>query len=46
MVVGNEGNLQVIELELIEPALFMADAPEAGPRFADAALSAADAAQK
>jgi glutathione synthase/RimK-type ligase-like ATP-grasp enzyme len=41
IVVGNEGALQVIELELIEPALFMADAPDAGPRFADAVLSAA-----
>jgi glutathione synthase/RimK-type ligase-like ATP-grasp enzyme len=43
IVVGNDGRLQVIELELIEPALFMADAPDAGPRFADAVLSAAKA---
>jgi len=43
IVVGNEGGLQVIELELIEPALFMADAPDAGPRFAQAVLSAAKA---
>ena len=41
LVVGNDGALQVIELELIEPALFMAEAPEARPRFAAAALSAA-----
>lgn len=43
LVVGNDGKLQVIELELIEPALFLAEAPEAGPRFAAAALSAAEA---
>jgi glutathione synthase/RimK-type ligase-like ATP-grasp enzyme len=43
IVVGNDGGLQVIELELIEPALFMADIPEAGPRFAEAVLSAARA---
>jgi glutathione synthase/RimK-type ligase-like ATP-grasp enzyme len=43
IVVGNDGQLQVIELELIEPALFMTGIPEAGPRFADAVLSAANA---
>jgi len=43
IVVGNDGQLQVIELELIEPALFMGDVPEAGPRLADAVLSAARA---
>ena len=43
LVIGNDGTLQVIELELIEPALFMAEAPEARPRFAAAALSAARA---
>jgi len=43
IVVGNDGQLQVIELELIEPALFMGDVPDAGPRFADAVLSAAKA---
>jgi glutathione synthase/RimK-type ligase-like ATP-grasp enzyme len=43
IVVGNDGRLQVIELELIEPALFLADAPDAGPRFAAAVLSAAKA---
>ena len=46
IVVGNDGGLQVIELELIEPALFMADAPDAGPRFAEAVLSAAKAGRK
>jgi glutathione synthase/RimK-type ligase-like ATP-grasp enzyme len=43
IVVGNDGHLQVIELELIEPALFMGGVSEAGPRFADAVLSAATA---
>ena len=42
IVVGNDGQLQVIELELIDPALFMTGIPEAGPRFADAVLSAAN----
>jgi glutathione synthase/RimK-type ligase-like ATP-grasp enzyme len=46
IVVGNDGRLQVIELELIEPALFMTDAPDSGPRFARAVLSAAEAARK
>lgn len=41
LVVGNDGALQVIELELIEPALFLAQAPDAGARFAAAVLSAA-----
>jgi glutathione synthase/RimK-type ligase-like ATP-grasp enzyme len=41
LVVGNCGNLQVIELELIEPALWLDKAPEAAPRFAEAVLSAA-----
>ena len=36
LVVGNDGALQVIELELIEPALFMAEAPDSGPAFAAA----------
>jgi glutathione synthase/RimK-type ligase-like ATP-grasp enzyme len=46
IVVGNDGALQVIEFELIEPALFLADAPDAGPRFAQAVLSAAKAARE
>lgn len=41
LVAGNGGTLQVIELELIEPALWLDQAPEAAPRFAEAALSAA-----
>jgi len=40
LVVGNDGALQVIELELIEPALFMAEAPDSGPAFAKAMRSA------
>jgi glutathione synthase/RimK-type ligase-like ATP-grasp enzyme len=42
LVVGNDGSLQVIELELIEPALFMAEAPDSGPAFARAMRSAAE----
>lgn len=41
LLVGNDGGLQVIELELIEPALFLHCAPEAKPRFAAAVISAA-----
>ena len=41
MLVGNDGALQIIELELIEPALFLHCAPEAKSRFAGAVLSAA-----
>ena len=42
MMVGNDGELQIVELELIEPALFLHCAPEAKPRFARAILSAAE----
>lgn len=41
LVMGNCGTLQVIELELIEPALWLDEAPEAASRFANAVLSAA-----
>ena len=41
IVVGNDGVLQIIELELIEPALFLDHAPDAGDTFANAVLSAA-----
>lgn len=41
MLVGNDGGLQIIELELIEPALFLHCAPEAKARFAEAVLSTA-----
>lgn len=40
LVVGPDGALQVIELELVEPALFLHCAPEASPRFAAAILDA------
>lgn len=40
LVVGNCGSLQVMELELIEPAFFMAQAPESAALFAEAVLSA------
>lgn len=42
LVVGNDGELQVIELELIEPALFLDQAPEAAEAFARAVRSAAE----
>ncbi len=41
LLVGTDGALQVIELELIEPALFLHCAPEAKARFADAVLARA-----
>ena len=41
LVVGNGGQLQVIELELIEPAFFLTQAPERGEAMASAILSAA-----
>ena len=40
IVVGNDGTLQIIELELIEPALFLEHAPKAGHAFAEAVMSA------
>ena len=46
LVVGNDGALQVIELELIEPALFMAEAPDSGPALAAAMMSAANRASE
>jgi glutathione synthase/RimK-type ligase-like ATP-grasp enzyme len=42
LVEGTSGELQVMELELIEPALFLHCAEEAKPRFAGAILSAAE----
>ena len=42
LLAGNDGGLQVIELELIEPALFLHCVPEAKARFAQAVLSAAE----
>lgn len=42
LVVGASGELQVMELELIEPALFLDHAPDAGEKFARAIRSAAE----
>ena len=41
LVAGNDRSLQVIELELIEPALWLNEAPEAVRPFAETVLSAA-----
>lgn len=41
IVVGNDGQLQIIELELIEPALFLDYAPGASEAFARAVRAAA-----
>jgi glutathione synthase/RimK-type ligase-like ATP-grasp enzyme len=38
LVMGNCGTLQVMELELIEPAFWLAQAPEAGASFAAAVV--------
>jgi glutathione synthase/RimK-type ligase-like ATP-grasp enzyme len=46
LVVGLDGALQVIELELIEPALFLHCAEDAKPRFARAIRSAAERASE
>lgn len=46
LVIGNGGTLEVIELELIEPAFFLDQAPESAPAFAAAALSAAASGQQ
>ncbi|MFC7536435.1 RimK family alpha-L-glutamate ligase [Sphingomonas sp. GCM10030256] len=46
MLRGNDGALQIIELELIEPALFLHNVPEAKGRFAAAILSAAERASE
>ena len=43
IVVGNDGELQIIELELIEPVLFLDEAPAAAERYANAVLAAARA---
>jgi glutathione synthase/RimK-type ligase-like ATP-grasp enzyme len=41
LIRGNNGALQLMELELIEPALFLHCVPEAKKRFAEAIISAA-----
>ena len=39
IVVGNDGALQIMELELIEPALFLDHAPDGGAAFAQPSIS-------
>ncbi|GAA4725360.1 hypothetical protein H9L13_00215 [Sphingomonas lutea] len=46
LVIGNDGGLQVIELELVEPALFLEQAPEAAAPFAAAMRSAVERARE
>ena len=46
LVEGNCGSLQVMELELIEPALWLTEAPEAAPLFARAVMNAAQRADE
>jgi glutathione synthase/RimK-type ligase-like ATP-grasp enzyme len=46
LVVGNCGTLQVMELELIEPALWLDQAPEKAPLFAQAVVRAAERASE
>ena len=41
MIAGDDGQLMIIELELVEPALFLNEAPEGGARFGAAIRSAA-----
>lgn len=46
LVVGNDGDLLLIELELIEPALFLEQAPDACESFARAVFAAAERARE
>jgi glutathione synthase/RimK-type ligase-like ATP-grasp enzyme len=46
LVVGNDGELQLMELELIEPALFLEQAPDTCPSFARAVLASAERARE
>ncbi len=41
MLVGDDGGLKIMELELIEPALFLHHAPDRGAAFASAVCAAA-----
>jgi glutathione synthase/RimK-type ligase-like ATP-grasp enzyme len=41
MVAGDDGELMIIELELVEPAFFLSEAPEGALRFGTAIRSAA-----
>jgi glutathione synthase/RimK-type ligase-like ATP-grasp enzyme len=42
MVADNEGQLRIMELELIEPALWLEHAPDSGASYAAAIISAAE----
>ena len=46
LVMGNCGTLQVMELELIEPAFWLAQAPEAGASFAAAVIRSVEQSRK
>ena len=46
MIAGDDGQLMIMELELIEPALFLGEAPEGKARFAEAIWSVAERAAK
>ena len=46
MVEGADGELMIMEMELVEPALFLAEAPHGSDAFADAILSAAERARE
>ena len=45
IVRGNDGQLQIMELELIEPALFLDVAPHGEEAFANAVIAAAERAK-
>ncbi len=46
MITGADGEMKIMELELVEPALFLGEAPEGATRFAEAIWSAAERAAK
>jgi glutathione synthase/RimK-type ligase-like ATP-grasp enzyme len=46
IIPDDEGTLRIMELELIEPALFLDHAPDGGMAFARSILSAAESARK
>jgi glutathione synthase/RimK-type ligase-like ATP-grasp enzyme len=46
MVEGAGGDMMIMEMELVEPALFLAEAPHGSDAFADAILSAAQRSRK
>jgi glutathione synthase/RimK-type ligase-like ATP-grasp enzyme len=46
MVAGESGELMIMEMEMIEPALFLAEAPEGADAFVTAVFSAAERARE